>query len=60
MRSSNVRALAEALPPQTVGAQAGPEVWFHSSCLTEPSVSEVVDREELSRIGEAIDAVMHG
>lgn len=47
MRSSNVRGLAEAL-----AAEGEPRVavWLHSSCLTSPRVTDVVDQAELRAI----------
>lgn len=59
VRSSNMRELAETLPrgQSSQAAAAGLSVWFHSSCLTEPSVSDEVDGEELRRIAECVTVV---
>lgn len=58
MRSTNVPALVEALASAAGSddeeTSPGVKVWFHSSCLTRPGESDVVDLEELERIVDGL------
>lgn len=54
-----MKELAEVCLPR-VQTRAGLEVWFHSSCLTAPAVSDAVDVEELRLIVERVKGLSCG
>ncbi|KAJ4423485.1 hypothetical protein N0V82_001810 [Gnomoniopsis sp. IMI 355080] len=58
VRSSNICEMADALlPPGRKALPTTPEIWFHSSCLTNAGASEEVDKNEVSSIVGHVKAV---